>query len=63
MIYLPSILAAAIMLYVINEIEVFDPVDYQNRLLSVLKVSKVCTGYMDFSLLCSLLFPASANVM
>lgn len=40
MIYLPSILAAAIMLYVINEIEAFNPVDYQNRLLSVLKVSQ-----------------------
>lgn len=51
MIYLPSILAAAIMLYVINEIEAFNPVDYQNRLLSVLKVSKVCTRYMDFSLI------------
>lgn len=51
MIYLPSILAAAIMLYVINEIEAFNPVDYQNRLLSVLKVSQVCTRYMDFSLI------------
>ncbi|XP_009367569.2 cyclin-D3-3 [Pyrus x bretschneideri] len=38
--YLPSVLATATMLYVIDEIEAFNPVEYQNQLMNVLKVSK-----------------------
>ncbi|PON67200.1 Cyclin [Trema orientale] len=38
--YLPSVLATATMLHVINEIEPFNPVEYQNLLLSVLKISE-----------------------
>ncbi|KAL6220382.1 hypothetical protein ACLB2K_008138 [Fragaria x ananassa] len=40
LVFLPSIVAAAIVLYVINEIETFNHVDYQNQVLSVLKVSQ-----------------------
>lgn len=38
--YLPSVLATATMLHVINQIEPCNPIDYQNQLLSVLKISK-----------------------
>ncbi|XP_050128689.1 cyclin-D3-2-like [Malus sylvestris] len=38
--YLPSVLATATMLYVIVEIEAFNPVEYQNQLMNLLKVSK-----------------------
>ncbi|XP_062102645.1 cyclin-D3-3 [Humulus lupulus] len=38
--YLPSILATATMLHVINEIEPFNTVEYQNQLLNVLKISE-----------------------
>ncbi|XP_048231201.1 cyclin-D3-1 [Ricinus communis] len=38
--YLPSVLATATMMYVIDQVEPFNPVDYQNQLLGVLKLSK-----------------------
>ncbi|XP_043712862.1 cyclin-D3-1 [Telopea speciosissima] len=38
--YLPSVLAAATMLHVIDQVEPDNPADYQNQLLSVLKISK-----------------------
>ncbi|GMI83678.1 CYCLIN D3;1 [Hibiscus trionum] len=38
--YRPSVLATATMMHVINQVELFNPIDYQNQLLSVLKISK-----------------------
>ncbi|TYI99845.1 hypothetical protein E1A91_A13G045700v1 [Gossypium mustelinum] len=38
--YLPSVLATATMMHVIDQVELFNPIDYQNQLLSVLKISK-----------------------
>ncbi|XP_039014480.1 cyclin-D3-1-like isoform X2 [Hibiscus syriacus] len=38
--YLPSILATATMMHVIHQVEISNPIDYQNQLLSVLKISK-----------------------
>jgi cyclin D3 len=40
--YVPSILATATMLCVIEDIEPYNPLEYQNQLMNVLKVSKVC---------------------
>lgn len=39
--YLPSVLATATMLHVINEIEPFNPLEYQNQLMSVFKINEV----------------------
>ncbi|GMJ12839.1 CYCLIN D3;1 [Hibiscus trionum] len=39
-IYLPSVLATATMMHVIDQVEPLNPVDYQNQLLGVLKTSK-----------------------
>ncbi|KAK4340209.1 hypothetical protein RND71_041671 [Anisodus tanguticus] len=39
--YKPSVLATAIMLHVIHQVEPCNAVDYQNQLLGVLKISKV----------------------
>lgn len=39
--YLPSVLATATMMHVIDQVELFNPIDYQNQLLGVLKISKV----------------------
>lgn len=38
--YLPSTLATATMLHIITEVEPCNPLEYQNQLLSVLKISK-----------------------
>ncbi|KAF4377601.1 hypothetical protein CsatB_005029 [Cannabis sativa] len=38
--YLPSVLATATMLHVINEIEPFNTVEYHNQLLNVLKINE-----------------------
>ncbi|XP_042488645.1 cyclin-D3-1-like [Macadamia integrifolia] len=38
--YLPSVLAAATMLHVIDQVEPDNPIDYQNQLMGVLKISK-----------------------
>ncbi|GMJ03510.1 CYCLIN D3;1 [Hibiscus trionum] len=38
--YLPSVLATATMMHVIDQIEPFTPIDYQDQLLSVLKIEK-----------------------
>ncbi|XWS68068.1 hypothetical protein CRYUN_Cryun04dG0058500 [Craigia yunnanensis] len=38
--YLPSVLATATMMHAIDQVEPFNPIDYQNQLLSVLKLSK-----------------------
>ncbi|XP_010530750.1 PREDICTED: cyclin-D3-1 [Tarenaya hassleriana] len=38
--YLPSVLATATMMHVIEQVEPFDPKLYQNKLLAVLKLSK-----------------------
>ncbi|KAF8404966.1 hypothetical protein HHK36_009861 [Tetracentron sinense] len=38
--YLPSVLATATMLHVINQVESCNPVQYQNQLMGVLKISK-----------------------
>ncbi|KAK8558634.1 hypothetical protein V6N13_098281 [Hibiscus sabdariffa] len=38
--YRPSVLATATMVHVIDQVELFNPIDYQNQLLSVLKISK-----------------------
>ncbi|XVF45085.1 hypothetical protein PTKIN_Ptkin02bG0177400 [Pterospermum kingtungense] len=38
--YLPSVLATATMMHVIDQVEHSNPIDYQNQLLSVLKISK-----------------------
>lgn len=40
--YLPSILAAAIMIHVIKEIEPFNATEYIDQLLGLLKISEVC---------------------
>lgn len=42
--YVPSILATATMLRVIEEIEPYNPLEYRNQLMSVLKVSKEMVG-------------------
>ncbi|KAE8719356.1 Cyclin-D3-1 [Hibiscus syriacus] len=39
-IYLPSVIATATMMNVIDQVELFNPIDYQNQLLSVIKISK-----------------------
>ncbi|XP_011000145.1 PREDICTED: cyclin-D3-1-like [Populus euphratica] len=38
--YLPSVLATATMMHVIDQVESFNPIDYQNQLLEVLKITK-----------------------
>ncbi|KAL9415202.1 hypothetical protein AB3S75_043475 [Citrus x aurantiifolia] len=38
--YLPSVLATATMMHIIDQVEPVNPVDYQNQLLGVLKISK-----------------------
>ncbi|GAV71731.1 Cyclin_N domain-containing protein/Cyclin_C domain-containing protein [Cephalotus follicularis] len=38
--YLPSVLATATMMHVIDQVEPFNPIDYQNQLLVVIKISK-----------------------
>ncbi|KAJ4962722.1 hypothetical protein NE237_022661 [Protea cynaroides] len=38
--YLPSVLAAATMLHVIDQVEPDNPIEYQNQLMGVLKISK-----------------------
>ncbi|TYH22821.1 hypothetical protein ES288_A04G160600v1 [Gossypium darwinii] len=38
--YLPSVLATATMMHVIDQVEPFTPIDYQNQLLDVLKIKK-----------------------
>ncbi|CAN0846363.1 CYCD3-1 [Linum grandiflorum] len=40
--YQPSILATAAMMHVIDQVEHFNPIDYQTQLLTVLNISKVC---------------------
>lgn len=40
--YQPSVLATATMLHVIDQVDFFNSVDYQNQLLDVLKTTKVC---------------------
>ena len=50
MCYLPSVLAAAIMLHVIKEIGPYNALDCQNELLDVLKMSRVCTSLTLVSL-------------
>ncbi|KAE8667445.1 Cyclin-D3-1 [Hibiscus syriacus] len=42
--YLPSELVTATMMNVIDQVELFNPIDYQNQLLSVLKISKLIQG-------------------
>lgn len=39
--YLPSVLATATMLHIVSEIEPYNFLEYQDELLSVLKISKV----------------------
>lgn len=39
--YLPSVIAAATMKYVIEEIEPFDSLEYHDQLMSALRTSKV----------------------
>ncbi|KAJ8434048.1 hypothetical protein Cgig2_001241 [Carnegiea gigantea] len=39
--FVPSVLAAATMMHVIDQIEPCDPLDYQNQLLAVLNITKV----------------------
>ena len=39
--FLPSVVAAAIMLHVIKEIELVNPYQYENRLFSAMKANKV----------------------
>ncbi|KAM3220040.1 cyclin-D3-1 [Capsicum annuum] len=39
--YMPSVLATAIMLHVIHQVEPCNAIEYQNQLLEVLKISKV----------------------
>ena len=43
MLYIPSILAAAIMLHVIKEVEPCHYLEYQKQLIEVLKTCEVCT--------------------
>ncbi|XP_031495182.1 cyclin-D3-1 [Nymphaea colorata] len=38
--YMPSIVASSIMLYVINQLEPFNPMEYENQLLGVMEISK-----------------------
>ncbi|PIA27132.1 hypothetical protein AQUCO_08300073v1 [Aquilegia coerulea] len=38
--YLPSVLATATMLHVINQIETCNPIEYQNQLMDILKIDK-----------------------
>ncbi|KAJ4716270.1 Cyclin d3 [Melia azedarach] len=38
--YLPSVLATATMMHVIDQVEPLNPIDYKNQLLGVLKISK-----------------------
>ncbi|CAK7329939.1 unnamed protein product [Dovyalis caffra] len=38
--YLPSVLATATMMHVIDQVETFNPIDYQNQLLGVLQITK-----------------------
>ncbi|KAJ6424356.1 hypothetical protein OIU84_025197 [Salix udensis] len=38
--YPPSVLATATMMHVIDQVETFNPIDYQNQLLDVLKITK-----------------------
>ncbi|KAL3611645.1 hypothetical protein D5086_002665 [Populus alba] len=38
--YLPSVLATATMMHVIDQVETFNPINYQNQLLEVLKITK-----------------------
>ncbi|KAK8626878.1 hypothetical protein V6N13_134508 [Hibiscus sabdariffa] len=38
--YLPSVLATATMMNIIDQVQPFNPVDYRNQLLGVLKISK-----------------------
>jgi len=40
--YLPSTVAAAIMIHVIKEIEPLNATEYRNQLLGLLKTSEVC---------------------
>lgn len=40
--YLPSELATATMLLVIKEAELSDPIEYQNQLMDILTINKVC---------------------
>jgi len=47
--YLPSTLAAAIMIHIIKEIEPLNATEYQNQLPGLLKTSEVC----HFSFNCS----------
>ncbi|KAF3772807.1 Cyclin-D3-1 [Nymphaea thermarum] len=39
--YMPSIVASSIMLYVINQLEPFNAMEYENQLLGVMEISKV----------------------
>ncbi|KAK4477472.1 hypothetical protein RD792_011244 [Penstemon davidsonii] len=43
--YLPSVIASAVMLYVIKEIEPYSAMEYQNQLTNVMKTSKVSFKY------------------
>ncbi|KAF3774287.1 Cyclin-D3-1 [Nymphaea thermarum] len=38
--YMPSIVTSSIMLYVINQLEPFNPMEYENQLLGVVETSK-----------------------
>ncbi|XP_068656975.1 cyclin-D3-1-like [Aristolochia californica] len=42
--YLPSVVAAAAMLHVINELEPWNPFEYENQLMAVLKITKDRVG-------------------
>jgi cyclin D3 len=44
--YLPSVLATATMMHVIDQVETFNPIDYQTQLLDVLKITKVYIVYL-----------------
>lgn len=48
--HLPSVLATATMMHVINQVEPSNAIAYQNQLLSVLKLSKVCANKSSLSL-------------
>ncbi|KAL5701347.1 hypothetical protein ACHQM5_026692 [Ranunculus cassubicifolius] len=53
--YLPSVLATATMLHVINQIETCNPMEYQNQLMEILKFDKdkldECYGFILDSIL------------
>ncbi|KAL5726175.1 hypothetical protein ACHQM5_009242 [Ranunculus cassubicifolius] len=53
--YLPSVLATATMLHVINQIETCNPMEYQNQLMEILKIDKdkldECYGFILDSIL------------